>query len=126
LTVGYALVYSNKNYKNQLIDYNITREGSFALFFMERKLRDKSPEKVEIQNDGDKIIIEENGNTTYITKSGGNLVYFDGSKESVLIKNIVEDINFEKEKDDLVKIYILLKQDNFSESMETKVKLRNK
>jgi hypothetical protein len=127
LTVGYSLVFSNKVSKNQIIEYNLTREGSFALLFIEKKLRDKNPEDIEIEDDGKKIIINSEGISTYIYQNGKNLVYFDGEKENILIKDIVEEVNFdfEEEKDDLIKTEIILNQDNFSKTFETKTKLRN-
>jgi hypothetical protein len=125
LTVGYSLVFSNKVSKNQNIEYNLTREGSFALLFIEKKLRDKNPEDIEIEDDGNKIIINSEGISTYIYQNGKNLVYFDSEKENILIKDIVEEVNFEKEKDDLIKTEIILNQDNFSKTFETKTKLRN-
>ena len=125
LTVGYSLVFSNKVSKNQIIEYNLTREGSFALLFVEKKLRDKNPEDIEIEDDGNKIKINSEGISTYIYQNGKHLVYFDGEKENVLIKDIVEEVNFEKEKDDLIKTEIILNQDNFSKTFETKTKLRN-
>jgi hypothetical protein len=125
LTVGYSLVFSNKVSKNQNIEYNLTREGSFALLFIEKKLRDKNPEDIEIEDDGKKIIINSEGISTYIYQNGKNLVYFDGEKENILIKDIVEEVNFEEEKDDLIKTEIILNQDNFSKTFETKTKLRN-
>jgi len=125
LTVGYSLVFSNKVSKNQIIEYNLTREGSFALLFVEKKLRDKNPEDIEIEDDGNKIKINSEGISTYIYQNGKNLVYFDGEKENVLIKDIVEEVNFEKEKDDLIKTEIILNQDNFLKTFETKTKLRN-
>lgn len=125
LTVGYSLVFSNKVSKNQIIEYNLTREGSFALLFIEKKLRDKDPEDIEIEDDGNKIKINSEGISTYIYQNGKNLVYFDGEKENVLIKDIVEEVNFEKEKDDLIKTEIILNQDNFLKTFETKTKLRN-
>ena len=125
LTVGYSLVFSNKVSKNQIIEYNLTREGSFALLFVEKKLRDKNPEDIEIEDDGNKIKINSEGISTYIYQNGKNLVYFDSEKENVLIKDIVEEVNFEKEKDDLIKTEIILNQDNFLKTFETKTKLRN-
>jgi competence protein ComGC len=121
LTIGYGLAFSNKVFKNQISEYNLTREGSFAISFIERKLRDKKPESIEIIDSGKKIMI----NSEYICQNEGNLVYFDGRKENVLIKEIIEEIYFEKEKNDLIKIKIILTQDNFSKIFETKVKLRN-
>jgi len=125
LTVGYSLVFSNKVSKNQIIEYNLTREGSFALLFVEKKLRDKNPEDIEIEDDGNKIKINSEGISTYIYQNGKNLVYFDSEKENVLIKDIVEEVNFEKEKDDLIKTEIILNQDNFLKTFETETKLRN-
>jgi len=125
LTVGYSLVFSNKVSKNQIIEYNLTREGSFALLFVEKKLRDKNPEDIEIEDDGNKIKINSEGISTYIYQNGKNLVYFDGEKENILIKDIVEEVNFEEEKDDLIKTEIILNQDNFLKTFETKTKLRN-
>lgn len=125
LIVGYSLIFSNTTYKNQIFEYNLEREGSFAIFLIEKKLRDKSPNDIEIQNNGEKIVINQDLNITYIEKNEKNLVYFDGKKENILLKGILEEINFEKEKENLIKIRIILSQDKFLKTIETKIKLRN-
>lgn len=59
LTVGYILYYGNKTFKREEKVMELKREAVFGIRFIERKLREKKPEQIEIQESGKKLIIKK-------------------------------------------------------------------
>ncbi|MCM8807227.1 MAG: hypothetical protein NC926_04635 [Candidatus Omnitrophica bacterium] len=59
LTVGYILYYSNKTYRREEKIMELKREAVFGVRFIERKIREKKPEQIEIQESGRKLIIKK-------------------------------------------------------------------
>lgn len=59
LTIGYILYYSNKTFKKEEKVMELKREAAFGIRFIERKLREKKPEQIEIQESGKKLIIKK-------------------------------------------------------------------
>lgn len=59
LTIGYILYWSNKTYRREERVMELKREGITGIRFVEKKLRDKKPEQIEIQGSGSKLIIKK-------------------------------------------------------------------
>lgn len=59
LTIGYILYYGNKTIKREEKVIELKREAVFGIRFIERKLREKKPEQIEIQESGKKLIIKK-------------------------------------------------------------------
>ncbi|MCM8767454.1 MAG: hypothetical protein NC921_01550 [Candidatus Omnitrophica bacterium] len=60
ITIGYLLFYGNKTYKIEEKKIELKREGISGIRFIEKKLRDKKPEQIEIQDEGKTLIIKKN------------------------------------------------------------------
>ncbi|MCM8785457.1 MAG: hypothetical protein NC827_01685 [Candidatus Omnitrophica bacterium] len=59
ITIGYILYYSKKTYIREEKIMELKREGISGVRFIEKKLRDKNPDKIEIQEGGKKLIIKK-------------------------------------------------------------------
>ncbi|MCM8804803.1 MAG: hypothetical protein NC833_06080 [Candidatus Omnitrophica bacterium] len=59
IIVGYMLFYGKKTYIREEKLMELKREGVFGIRFIEKKLRDKKPTQIEIQNSGKKLIIKK-------------------------------------------------------------------
>ncbi|MCX7917565.1 MAG: hypothetical protein N2589_05505 [bacterium] len=59
LTIGYVLYYGNKTYKREEKIMELKREAVSGVRFIEKKLRDKKPEQIEIEDSGRKLIIKK-------------------------------------------------------------------
>ncbi|MGC8976549.1 MAG: PilW family protein [Candidatus Ratteibacteria bacterium] len=59
LAISFILYSSHKTYFRETKVMELKREAVFGIRFIERKLREKQPDKVEIQDSGNKLIIKK-------------------------------------------------------------------
>jgi Tfp pilus assembly protein PilE len=59
LAISFILYSSYKTYFRETKVMELKREAVFGVRFIEKKLRDKQPDKIEIQDSGNKLIIKK-------------------------------------------------------------------
>ena len=133
LTVGVVLIQTSSMYRETVKKLNIEKEASYTIMKIEKDLRVKKPEDIEILEDGEKLVLDKNNeNSPYFQKVDNDLVYYNGEELKTLIKDKVEELNFayytdeDIVKDDLIKISISISEGKNEYDIETLVKLRNK
>jgi len=132
LTVGVILIQTSSMYRETVKRLNIEKEASYTMMKIEKDLRVKKPEDIEILEDGEKLLLDKNNeNSPYYQKVNNDLVYYDGNELKTLIKDKVEGLNFsyytdgDIVKNDLIKISLFISEGKNEYSVETFVKLRN-
>lgn len=59
LAISFILYSSYRTYFRETKIMELKREAVFGVRFIERKLREKQPDKIEIQDSGNKLIIKK-------------------------------------------------------------------
>lgn len=132
ITIGVVLMRTSSMYREMLKKLNLEKEASYSLMKIEKDLRVKTPDDIEIMESGTKLVLDKNNdNSPYFQKIDNNLVYYDGNETKTLIKDNVSVLSFEyytegeEVKYNLIKINLTLSDGKHEYNIETMVKLRN-
>ena len=132
LTAGVVLIQTSSMYRETVKRINLEKEASFVMMKMEKEMRVKKTEDIEVDEDGEKLLLDKNNeNSPYYQKVNNDLVYYNGNELKTLIKGKVEGLNFsyytdgDIVKNDLIKIFLSISDEKNEYSIETFVKLRN-
>jgi len=132
LTVGVILLHTSSMFRETEKRLRIEKEASYTIMKMEKEMRVKKSEDIEIDEDGEKLILDKNNeNSSYFQKIDNDIVYYDGNELKTLIRDKVEELNFtyytdgDIVKNNLIKISLSLSDEKNEYRIKTYVKLRN-